>query len=66
MVRSHEHDLTKKVRKLALKTALSAKVAAGQLVVIDEAAADSHKTKSLAASLKAMGFESLLVIDGAV
>jgi large subunit ribosomal protein L4 len=65
VVRSHEHDLTKKVRKLALKTALSAKAAAGELVVIDVAEAASHKTKDLAVSLKAMGFASLLVIDGA-
>jgi large subunit ribosomal protein L4 len=64
VVRSHEHDLTKKVRKLALKTALSAKAAAGQLIVIDEAVADTHKTKSLAVTLKAMGLESLLVIGG--
>jgi large subunit ribosomal protein L4 len=65
VVRSHEHDLTKKVRKLALKTALSAKAAAGELVVIDVAETASHKTKDLAVSLKAMGFASLLVIDGA-
>jgi large subunit ribosomal protein L4 len=65
VVRSHEHDLTKKVRKLALKAALSAKAAAGQLVIIDTAETDSHKTKALAGSLKAMGFDSLLVIDGA-
>jgi large subunit ribosomal protein L4 len=65
VVRSHEHDLTKKVRKLALKTALSAKAAAGQLVIIDVAVAETHKTKALAGSLKAMGFDSLLVIDGA-
>ncbi|MBV8394057.1 MAG: 50S ribosomal protein L4 [Alphaproteobacteria bacterium] len=65
VVRSHEHDLTKKVKKLALKTALSAKAAAGQLVVIETAAADTHKTKALAGSFKAMGFDSLLVIDGA-
>ena len=64
VVRSHEHDLTKKVRKLALKTALSAKAAAGQLVIIDTVETDTHKTKVLAVSLKAMGFESLLVIDG--
>jgi large subunit ribosomal protein L4 len=64
VVRSHEHDLTKKVRKLALKTALSAKVAAGQVVIIDEAVADTHKTKTLAGSFKKMGFASLLVIDG--
>jgi large subunit ribosomal protein L4 len=66
VVRSHEHDLTKKVRKLALKTALSAKAAAGQLVVIDEAVAESHKTKALAVNFKTMGLESFLVIDGAV
>jgi large subunit ribosomal protein L4 len=66
VVRSHEHDLTKKVRQLALKTALSAKAAAGQLVVIDEAVAESHKTKTLAASLTAMGLDSLLIIDSAV
>ena len=65
VVRSHEHDLTKKVRKLALKTALSAKAAAGELVIIDTAVAETHKTKALAASFKAMGFASLLVIDGA-
>jgi large subunit ribosomal protein L4 len=66
VVRSHEHDLPKKVRALALKTALSAKAAAGQLVVIDEAVAKDHKTKALASNLKAMGLDSLLVIGGAV
>jgi large subunit ribosomal protein L4 len=65
VVRSHEHDLNKKVKRLALKTALSAKVAAGQLVVLDQAVTDSHKTKELAGTFKAMGFASLLVIDGA-
>src|ERR1700744_3189532 len=54
VVRSHEHDLPKKVRKLALKTALSAKAAAGQLVIVDEAVTDTHKTKALAGSFKAM------------
>jgi len=66
VVRSHEHDLTKKVRKLALKTALSAKAAAGQLVILDTIETDSPKTKAMAATFKTMGFESLLVIDGAV
>src|SRR5690242_20873714 len=49
--RSHAHDLPKKVRKLALKTALSAKAADGRLVVLDRAAADGHKTKALAGRL---------------
>ena len=65
VVRSHEHDLTKKVRKLALRTALSAKAAAGQLVIIDTCETASHKTKAMAATFKTMGFDSLLVIDGA-
>ncbi|HYE48666.1 MAG TPA: 50S ribosomal protein L4, partial [Azospirillaceae bacterium] len=47
VVRSHEHDLTKKFRKLALKTALSTKAAEGKLVVLDIAKSESHKTKAL-------------------
>ena len=35
VVRSHEHELTKKFKKLGLKTALSAKVAEGKLVILD-------------------------------
>jgi len=64
VVRSHEHDLTKKVRKLALKTALSSKAAEGKLIVLDSAAADSHKTKELALRLATLGFTSALIIDG--
>ena len=37
VVREHSHDLTKKFRKLGLKTALSAKAKEGNLVIIDEA-----------------------------
>jgi len=65
VVRSHEHDLTKKVRKLALKTALAAKQAEGKLIVLDAAVAATHKTKELAARLKGFGFTSALIIDGA-
>jgi len=65
VVRSHEHSLTKKVRKLALKTALSAKAADGKLIVLDAATAESHKTKELAARLAGLGLGSVLFIDGA-
>lgn len=65
VVRSHAHDLTKKVRKLALKTALSAKLADGKLVVLDQAVAETHKTKAVAAQLKGLGLSSVLIIDGA-
>jgi len=66
VVRSHASDLPKKVRKLALKTALSAKAADGRLVVLDRAAADGHKTKALAGRLGKLGWGSVLVIDGPV
>ncbi len=66
VVRSHAHDLPKKVRKLALRVALSAKVADGKLVVLDQAVAATPKTRDLAPRLKALGWDSVLVIDGTV
>ncbi len=65
VVRSHEHSLTKKVRKLALKTALSAKAADGKLIVLDRAETSSHKTKDLVARFAELGLTSVLFIDGA-
>jgi large subunit ribosomal protein L4 len=65
VVRSHEFDLQKKVRRLGLKTALSAKQAEGKLIVIDEAKVGEAKTKVLRARFDALGWESVLIIDGA-
>ena len=65
VVRSHEFDLQKKVRRLGLKTALSAKQAEGKLIVIDEAKVGEAKTKALRARFDALGWESVLIIDGA-
>jgi large subunit ribosomal protein L4 len=62
--RDHSHDLTKKVRKLALRSALSAKQADGKLVVIDTATLDAPKTKAVAAQFKGLGWQSALIIDG--
>lgn len=63
-VRDHAHDLPKKVRRLALKTALSAKCAAGELVVLDKAEMSEGKTRVLAEHAKSLGWRSVLVIDG--
>jgi large subunit ribosomal protein L4 len=63
-LRDHGFDLQKKVRRLALKTALSAKQAEGKLVVLDAATAAAGKTKALAAQFKKLGWESVLIIDG--
>ena len=64
VVRSHGHELTKKFRKLGLKHALSAKMAAGELVIIDELAS-AGKTGALAKQIKDLGWKRALVIDGA-
>lgn len=63
--RSHGHELTKKFRKLGLKHALSAKAAAGELVIIDEAVLTDAKTSALAKSVKNLGWKRVLIIDGA-
>lgn len=64
VVRSHAHDLPKKVRALGLKTALSAKLAEQKLVILDTAVTEG-KTKDLVAKVQALGWGSTLVIDGA-
>lgn len=64
-VRSHAHKLPKKIRLLALKSALSAKQAEGKLVVIDEAKLKQAKTKNLIARLAKLNWGRTLVIDGA-
>ncbi|MBO6521048.1 MAG: 50S ribosomal protein L4 [Rhodospirillales bacterium] len=63
-VRDHGHDLPKKVRKLALKTALSAKQAEGKLVILDEAKLKAPKTADLVKKLAALGWGKTLIIDG--
>ncbi|MCJ7872912.1 50S ribosomal protein L4 [Marinovum sp. 2_MG-2023] len=62
--RSHGHDLPKKVRKLGLMHALSAKAKAGQLVVIENAASEG-KTSALAKQVRELGWKRALIIDGA-
>lgn len=63
--RSHAFDLPKKVRQLALRTALSSKQAEGKLIVIDGAKLEKPKTAELAKQFAKLGLASALVIDGA-
>jgi large subunit ribosomal protein L4 len=62
--RSHEHDLNKKFRKLGLRHALSAKLKAGELVVIEAAEIAEAKTAILARQVATHGWKRALVIDG--
>jgi len=62
--RDHSHKLPKKVRKLALATALSAKAKEGKLVILDEAKMAAPKTGELAKKLDALAWGRALIIDG--
>ena len=63
-VRSHAHGMPKRLRKLALAHALSAKAKDGSLVVLDEAKLDKPGTKDLRGKLESLGLTNALIIDG--
>ncbi|CAA0810087.1 Ribosomal protein L4/L1 family [Striga hermonthica] len=63
--RSHAIKLNKKVRRLGLKIALSARVAEGKLVVFEDLEVSSHKTKNVVNYVHQMeNAKKLLVVDG--
>ncbi len=64
--RSHAIDLPKKVRSLALKHALSAKQAANELIILDEAKLNDPKTKALIASFEKLNLSNALIVDAHV
>ena len=64
VVRSHAHDVPKKVRRMAMRSALSSKQADGKLVVLDSAKSASAKTNELAKQVEKLGWGPALVIDG--
>lgn len=62
--RDYSQKLNKKERRVALKSALSSKAAAGKVIVIDDLAMSEIKTKSFKASLEALNLKRALVITG--
>ena len=60
--RDYSYTLNKKVRRLALKSALSAKAAEGQIVVIDGLEVKEIKTKTFNEFLKKIGVEGKALI----
>ena len=60
--RDYSYTLNKKSRRLALKSALSAKAAEAAVVVIDSIKMDSVKTKDFAAFLKAVGCDTKTLV----
>ena len=65
VVRSHAHDLPKQVRALGLRHALSAKLKAENLIIIDDLVAAEAKTKALAGAFASLGLTNALIIGGA-
>jgi len=65
VVRSHAINMPKKVRTLALKNALSSKLKAEQLIVLDKAESKDGKTSDLRSKLAKLGISSALIVDGA-
>lgn len=63
--RSHAHDLPKKVRRLGLCHALSAKARSGEVIVVEDLNLADAKTSALAKRVKALGWKRVLIIDGA-
>ncbi|MCB0158421.1 MAG: 50S ribosomal protein L4 [Caldilineaceae bacterium] len=53
--RAYTKSMPRKMRRAALRSALSVKAAGGQLVVIDDLALDAPKTKAMAQALSALG-----------
>ena len=60
--RDYSFSVNKKVKKLAMKSALSSKVAADELIVVDKIACDDYKTKTMVEMLKAIGSEKKTLI----
>ena len=60
--RSWRISINKKVKRIAMKSALSAKVADNELVVVDNLAMDTYKTKTIVNMLKALGADKKALI----
>lgn len=64
VARSHAHDLPKKVRALGLRHALSAKVKAKDLIIVDDLQIKKGKTQELIKRFEKLGLGNALLIGG--
>lgn len=60
--RDYSYSLNKKVKRLALKSALSSKVAENNMIVVDQITMDGYKTKTIVEMLKALNVEGKALI----
>lgn len=64
VVRSHAYNLTKKIRSLGMRVALSLKAKNGKLFIIESLTAEKPNTKALKTSFTNNGWKSVLFIGG--
>lgn len=64
--RSYKLDMPKKVRRLALRSALSSKLQDGQLIILDQLMVDAPKTKAIVALLQALNVQNALLVTNEV
>ncbi len=64
VVRDHSFNLNKKEKKLALKSALSAKFSEDSIIFIDSFKVETHKTKNLNSKLANFNYKSALFVYG--
>ena len=64
--RDYSYTLNKKVRRLALKSALSAKAAEGNVIVVDGLSLDGIKTKTMAGFLNALESKKAILVTPGV
>lgn len=60
--RSYNYSLNRKVKRLALKSAFSAKALASEIIVVDKIELETYKTKAVINMLKALGAEKKALI----
>ena len=61
--RDYRFSMNKKVKKLALLSAISSKLAEGKLIVLDKIDMEEYKTKTVVGMMKALNVENALVVN---
>jgi large subunit ribosomal protein L4 len=62
--RDYSYSMPKKVRRLALRMALSARMSEGNVVILDQFAMDAPKTKEFVNVMKNFDFDQCLIVTG--
>ena len=60
--RDYRMSVPKSMRRVALKSALTSKVVAGEMIVMEDLAFESIKTKQVAEMIKTLGFKKTLIV----